>query len=202
MSKKASAQQFGPPSGEGQFTLLNVYDLLWGLKQLGRDIQFALLAFPGCSIASHFTERAGSVIFSRPWAWQYREVEGVLCGTTYSLVITPPVWCNPIVLQHKSTNCLPILPARLPCLGWTCPSWPATWVLNDCFLPVRANPIASHLYYRKKWNNTTARFMDLPVHDIHSECADAFRQFGQCQSANRLTPKIKVTKLKFNSICR
>lgn len=56
--------------------------------------------------------------------------------------------------------------------------------------------------YRKRWNNTTARFMDQPVHDIHSECADAFRQFGQCQSANKLTPKTKVTKLKFNSICR
>lgn len=33
--------------------------------------------------------------------------------------------------------------------------------------------------YRKKWNNTTGRFTDIPVHDIHSECADAFRQFGQ-----------------------
>jgi len=33
--------------------------------------------------------------------------------------------------------------------------------------------------YRKKWNNTTSRFMDTPVHDIHSESADAFRQFGQ-----------------------
>ena len=33
--------------------------------------------------------------------------------------------------------------------------------------------------YRKKWNNTTGRFMDQPVHDVHSECSDAFRQFGQ-----------------------
>ena len=33
--------------------------------------------------------------------------------------------------------------------------------------------------YRKRWNNTTGRFMDAPVHDVHSECADAFRQFGQ-----------------------
>lgn len=56
--------------------------------------------------------------------------------------------------------------------------------------------------YRKRWNNTTARFMDQPVHDIHSECADAFRQFGQCQSANRLTPKTKTTKLRFDSVCR
>ena len=36
--------------------------------------------------------------------------------------------------------------------------------------------------YRKKWNNTTARFMDQPVHDVHSECADAFRQYGQLKA--------------------
>lgn len=33
--------------------------------------------------------------------------------------------------------------------------------------------------YRKKWNKTTERFMNAPLHDIHSECADAFRQFAQ-----------------------
>lgn len=43
--------------------------------------------------------------------------------------------------------------------------------------------------YRKRWNKTTARFMDIPVHDIHSEGADAFRQFGQCFSSERLDPK-------------
>lgn len=40
--------------------------------------------------------------------------------------------------------------------------------------------------YRKKWNNTTGRFMDVPVHDIHSECADAFRQFGQMNGSGDL----------------
>ena len=40
--------------------------------------------------------------------------------------------------------------------------------------------------YRKKWNNTTQRFMDTPVHDIHSECADAFRQFGQMNTSGDL----------------
>lgn len=54
--------------------------------------------------------------------------------------------------------------------------------------------------YRKKWNNTTARFMDQPVHDIHSECADAFRQFGQCQSANKLDPVKKQTNQEFVSL--
>tara|TARA_R110000823_G_C15919799_1_gene498585 strand:+ start:533 stop:2098 length:1566 start_codon:yes stop_codon:yes gene_type:complete len=42
--------------------------------------------------------------------------------------------------------------------------------------------------YRKKWNNTTSRFMDQPVHDIHSECADAFRQFGQMSISGDLDP--------------
>ena len=40
--------------------------------------------------------------------------------------------------------------------------------------------------YRKKWNNTTGRFMDQPVHDIHSESADAFRQFGQMNASGAL----------------
>lgn len=40
--------------------------------------------------------------------------------------------------------------------------------------------------YRKKWNNTTSRFMDVPVHDVHSESADAFRQFGQMNTSGGL----------------
>lgn len=42
--------------------------------------------------------------------------------------------------------------------------------------------------YRKRWNNTTGRFMDQPVHDVHSECADAFRQFGQMSISGDLDP--------------
>jgi hypothetical protein len=33
--------------------------------------------------------------------------------------------------------------------------------------------------YRKGWNKTTQRFTDHPLHDVHSEGADAFRQFAQ-----------------------
>ena len=36
--------------------------------------------------------------------------------------------------------------------------------------------------YRKKWNRTTERFSDTPIHNIHSEGADAFRQFGQSRN--------------------
>lgn len=56
--------------------------------------------------------------------------------------------------------------------------------------------------YRKKWNNTTGRFMDIPVHDIHSEGADAFRQYGQMKQSGRLNPgRKKKVKLEFDSIC-
>ena len=54
--------------------------------------------------------------------------------------------------------------------------------------------------YRKRWNNTTGRFMDTPLHDIHSEGADAFRQFGQCLSSERLTPVVKRKPLTFETI--
>ena len=33
--------------------------------------------------------------------------------------------------------------------------------------------------YRKRFNTTTQTFTDVPLHDIHSEGADAFRQFAQ-----------------------
>ncbi len=33
--------------------------------------------------------------------------------------------------------------------------------------------------YKKTWSETNQRFTDLPKHDIHSEAADAFRQFAQ-----------------------
>lgn len=33
--------------------------------------------------------------------------------------------------------------------------------------------------YKKAWNATSQCFMDHPKKDIHTECADAFRQFGQ-----------------------
>lgn len=38
----------------------------------------------------------------------------------------------------------------------------------------------AHLHnYRKAWSATNDRFTNKPRHDIHSEAADAFRQFGQ-----------------------
>lgn len=43
--------------------------------------------------------------------------------------------------------------------------------------------------YRKRWNKTTERFMDQPLHDIHSEGADSFRQFGQGYNGDK--PKTK-----------
>jgi len=33
--------------------------------------------------------------------------------------------------------------------------------------------------YKKMWSETNQRFTDTPKHDIHSEAADAFRQFAQ-----------------------
>lgn len=48
--------------------------------------------------------------------------------------------------------------------------------------------------YRKRWNKTTARFSDEPVKDIHTEGADAFRQFGQGYDGdeyNRKKPRPK-----------
>lgn len=54
--------------------------------------------------------------------------------------------------------------------------------------------------YRKRWNNTTARFMDQPVHDIHSESADAFRQFGQCQASGKLNPEGQAINIEFESL--
>jgi hypothetical protein len=52
--------------------------------------------------------------------------------------------------------------------------------------------------YRKRWNNTTARFTDQPVHDIHSECADAFRQFGQMNISGDLDGN-NSTEINFQS---
>jgi len=52
--------------------------------------------------------------------------------------------------------------------------------------------------YRKRWNNTTGRFTDQPVHDIHSECADAFRQFGQMNISGDLDGN-KHVNINFDS---
>jgi len=52
--------------------------------------------------------------------------------------------------------------------------------------------------YRKRWNNTTGRFTDQPVHDIHSECADAFRQFGQMNISGELDGD-QLTEINFAS---
>ncbi len=52
--------------------------------------------------------------------------------------------------------------------------------------------------YRKRWNNTTGRFTDQPVHDIHSECADAFRQFGQMNISGELDGD-QFQDINFNS---
>lgn len=40
--------------------------------------------------------------------------------------------------------------------------------------------------YRKQWNTRQACFSDVPLHDIHSEASDAFRQFGQALASGQL----------------
>lgn len=54
--------------------------------------------------------------------------------------------------------------------------------------------------YRKKWNTTTGRFMDVPVHDIHSEAADAFRQFGQLTASGKFNSRKRNVTEEFESI--
>lgn len=41
--------------------------------------------------------------------------------------------------------------------------------------------------YRKSFNKNTGRFSDTPLHDIHSEAADAFRQYAQGYDDNQQT---------------
>lgn len=40
--------------------------------------------------------------------------------------------------------------------------------------------------YRKQWNRSMERYSDQPRHDIHSEAADAFRQYGQGYKAGKV----------------
>jgi hypothetical protein len=42
--------------------------------------------------------------------------------------------------------------------------------------------------YKKRWNPTTGRHMDIPVKDIHTEGADAFRQFAQGYEDDYIEP--------------
>lgn len=43
--------------------------------------------------------------------------------------------------------------------------------------------------YRKRWNAQTGRFTDTAVKDVHTEAADAFRQYGQGYSGDPLAKK-------------
>ena len=40
--------------------------------------------------------------------------------------------------------------------------------------------------YKKKWNSSEGRWSNNPAHDINSEGADAFRQFGQAKALGLL----------------
>ncbi len=49
----------------------------------------------------------------------------------------------------------------------------------------RVKPLLDHLgKYRKKWHEPTGRYLDEPLHDIHSNHADAFRYL--CQAVTKL----------------
>jgi hypothetical protein len=50
--------------------------------------------------------------------------------------------------------------------------------------------------YHKRKNRTTQHWTDEPVHDIHSEAADAFRQFGQIHE--EITPR-KAKKINYST---
>lgn len=49
-----------------------------------------------------------------------------------------------------------------------------------------ADGLASLAAYRKRYNKAISAFTDEPIHDSHSNYADAFRQFAQGYDAGRL----------------
>lgn len=53
------------------------------------------------------------------------------------------------------------------------------------FDEVKCKAGIAHLeLYRKRWNTTTQNWTDVPLHDIHSEAADAFRGFAQSEKGH------------------
>jgi hypothetical protein len=46
--------------------------------------------------------------------------------------------------------------------------------------------------YKKKWNSTEGRFSNQPAHDINSEGADSFRQYGQAKALGMIAIKEKT----------
>lgn len=52
--------------------------------------------------------------------------------------------------------------------------------------------------YRKEWNSRLATWSDTPRHDIHSEAADAIRQFAQGYQAPRMIEKERRTRTERN----
>lgn len=58
--------------------------------------------------------------------------------------------------------------------------------------------------YHKTWSNTNQRYTDTPAHDIHSEGADAFRQFGQGYKGEgkpkKARPKVRPRRMKDRSV--
>lgn len=67
-------------------------------------------------------------------------------------------------------------------------------ILPQCYFDeIKTAPGLIHLdEYRKKWSTSLAMFIDEPVHDMHSEAADAFMQFACGWIADR-----KIDRSKF-----
>ena len=49
----------------------------------------------------------------------------------------------------------------------------------------RVKPLLEHLgKYRKQWHEGTGRYLDKPLHDVHSNYADAYRYM--CQAVTKI----------------
>jgi len=57
---------------------------------------------------------------------------------------------------------------------------------NRCVFAIeKVKPLIEHLgKYRKKWHEPTCRYLDEPLHDVHSNYADAFRYM--CQAVTKI----------------
>ena len=56
--------------------------------------------------------------------------------------------------------------------------------------------------YRREWNDRIGHWRETPRHDVHSEAADAFRQFGQALAGGQLISGAGAYKRKANASWR
>lgn len=147
---------------------------IWFHQYVAQEHRFPLAFEDSGEVLEHYAERLQEIKAERGWMYGTHylphDAEQKRIEAKYSAIEQLR-----ILMPSDTFVSVPVIERTIDGINLTRTKFRDCWFDADgC-----ADGLAALDAYRKKWNNKTGTWMNVPEHDQFSNYADAFRQFGQ-----------------------